>query len=273
MFDDELEPLVRIAISAGEVIRDLRRTNQGWTQKADGSPVTVADQAAEDLIVAELAKIRPDATIIAEERVADGQVPEITDGSFYLVDALDGTREYVNGRDEYTVNIARIENGVPVLGVVVAPSLDQGFAANNTGARKFSIADGCAFDIQPICARPRPHELVAVVSRSHATPETLTYLEQFHVGSQVSFGSSLKLCKVAEGAADIYPRLGRTMEWDIAAGDAILRGAGGTIAQVDGREFVYGKTDQEHDAPFANPHFVVFGAWTKEDIQKSFVGS
>ncbi len=266
MFDDDLDTIVRIAISAGEVIRRLRRSNRGWTEKPDGSPVTVADQAAEDLIVAELEKISPGVAIVAEERVAAGQVPEIVDGRFYLVDALDGTREYVNGRDEYTVNIARIEDGVPALGVVVAPSLGVGFAGSKGKAWKFSIADGVANDAQPIRARRRPDSLVAVVSRSHATPETMSYLEQFVVGSQISVGSSLKLCKVAEGVADIYPRLGRTMEWDIAAGDAVLRGAGGHIVQADGNPFVYGKTEQPHDAPFANPHFVAFGAWSEIDI-------
>lgn len=269
-FPAPIDALVEIALEAGREIMAERAANTGFQTKADGSVVTLADVAAERIICRGLDRVMPDVPVVAEERVAAGRLPAHIGNRFILVDPLDGTKEYVQGRAEFTVNIAVIENGAPVLGVVVAPALGEGFAGGHGQAWAFGVSDAGAHTIRTIRARPRPPRLAAVLSRSHATPETLKYLEQFEIADQLSYGSSLKLCKVAEGLADIYPRLGRTMEWDIAAGDAILRAAGGLTTTMDGAPFRYGKMVQSHDAPFANPHFVAFGAWDPADIKASF---
>ena len=269
MFNAELSEIVRIAIGAGDKILLSRDTQNNWAKKHDGSPVTAADKIAEIFILAELEQAFPNVCMVGEERASEGHLPDDTEETFFLIDALDGTREFINGSDEYTVNIARITNGQPELGVIVAPSLSVGFASNANVALKFDIDSNGPSNIQEISARPPKPDLCAVVSRSHATPETIAFLQQYTVAQKVSYGSSLKLCKIADGSADIYPRLGRTMEWDIAAGDAILRAAGGSVRTLDGNDLVYGKTKQA-DSPFANPHFVAFGNWSDEAIRTSF---
>lgn len=258
---EELAAFARIAMAAGKVILDLREGINTYQSKVDGSPVTAADVAAEDTVLDGLSRIEPDAVVVAEERVSQGQTLPAAVSRFYLVDALDGTREFINGRNEFTVNVARIENGEPTLGVVIAPALGEGFAADADGAFAFTTSGEAPGDLRTIAARPPGDALSVVVSRSHETPETETYLKRFTIGQRLSFGSSLKFCRVADGGADFYPRLGRTMEWDTAAGDAILRCAGGSVRTLDGQLLRYGKIDNPDDAPFANPHFLAFGAW------------
>lgn len=269
-FPQPLGLLVDLALAAGQEIMAERASRSGWELKPDGSVVTLADLASERIIVAGLEAEFPGLPIVAEERVSSGVLPVDIGDRFFLVDPLDGTREYVDGRAEFTVNIALVENGVPAMGVVIAPALGEGFAGLDKRAWTFRIGDKDLVDLRPVRARPRPARLAAVVSRSHATPETLRFLEQFEISDQMSYGSSLKLCKVAEGVADIYPRLGRTMEWDIAAGDAILRAAGGSVTTLDGKPLRYGKSAQASDHPFANPSFVAFGAWSESEIRASF---
>ncbi len=252
--------LADLAWRAGEIV--LRHYAADAVQaraKQDHSPVTDADAETETFILAELHKQSPGIPVIAEEEAAAGRVCEIG-AHFFLVDPLDGTREFLNRNGEFTVNIGEIVNGSPVRGVVFAPAIGRLFVGEESSGT-FELATGPAvapdFDrLRPISARRAPPDgLIAVASRSHRDSRTDEYLAGYQVRKFVSAGSSLKFCLLASGEADIYPRLGRTMEWDTAAGHAILAAAGGTVATLDGSPLVYGKTDKE----FANPFFVARG--------------
>ena len=217
------------------------------TLKIDGSPVTAADQAAEDIILAALAELTPDIPVIAEEATANGLAPQVVGTRFWLVDPLDGTREFLNGNGEFTVNIALIEDGRPILGVVVAPALGRSYGGGGPGTAFLADAAG----ERPIGVRTIPAEGETVVgSRSHGDADAM---ERFLAGRRVAAfraaGSSLKLCLVAQGVADLYPRFGPTMEWDIAAGHAVLAAAGGRVTTLDGGPFLYGKPDYRN-GPF-----------------------
>ncbi len=254
-----IEVLERLAIQAGATIMGIYDgKNPGVAQKADGSPVTEADKAAEAVILKGLQQLAPDVPIIAEEEAAAGRVPE-TGNRFFLVDPLDGTKEFINRNGEFTVNIALVEDGVPVTGVVYAPALGTIYSGSDGQAFQAGVADGAMGPKTPIKVREPHGPLIAVGSRSHGSEATTQWLERFAVSRFVSRGSSLKFCLVAAGEADIYPRLGRTMEWDTAAGDAVLRAAGGIVTTPDGAPFLYNKRGQAHDVDFANGHFVAFG--------------
>jgi 3'(2'), 5'-bisphosphate nucleotidase len=217
--------------------------------KADFSPVTDADERAEQLILERLAASAPGIPVIAEESVAAGRIPDIGDGPFILVDPLDGTKEFVSRNGEFTVNIALIEDGRPVLGVVHLPVLGETYWTRGDGeAWRERRAERAR-----IHCRVPGDELVAVASRSHGNPETDAYLARFPIKERISAGSSLKFCRIAEGVADIYPRIGRTMEWDIAAGHAVLAAAGGRVTTLDGLPLGYGKPG------FENPPIVARG--------------
>ncbi|MCM2546855.1 3'(2'),5'-bisphosphate nucleotidase CysQ, partial [Burkholderia glumae] len=227
--------------------------------KNDHSPVTDADQRAEAIILSGLAAAFPGVPVVAEEAVAAGRVSEIGGGRFFLVDPLDGTREFIARRDDFTVNIALIEQGVPVAGIVLAPALRCAYVAVEGRAEKLVLGADLRVEARrPIRTRPRGASLTAVVSRSHHSRETEAFLADHGVTDQASAGSSLKFCLLAEGRADVYPRFGRTMEWDTAAGHAVLSAAGGTVVRADGARLDYGKTRQQGDSDFANPHFI---AW------------
>ena len=256
-----LDDLVDAAIAAGDAILEIyARVDLGAVVKGDGSPVTLADAAAEKIILAVLAKIAPDIPVIAEEAVAAGHAPPIGT-RFFLVDPLDGTKEFISRNGDFTVNIALVEDGVPVVGVVYTPARGDVFVGEaGIGARYAKFSDGALSAWSPIRARPAPAVgLDVLASRSHLTDETRDFIARFKVADLVSAGSSLKFCKLAAGEADLYPRLGRTMEWDTAAGDAVLRAAGGAVRTMDGRPLVYGKRDQADDVDFANPWFVASG--------------
>ncbi len=244
------EALLDIVRDAGKCVMDVYATDFEVTDKSDDSPVTQADKKADEVIVGRLAALTPDIFIVSEESTEAGQRP--ADGaSFWLVDPLDGTKEFINRNGEFTVNIALIENGQPVLGVVLAPALGRLFSGiAGVGAW---LDDGAgAREIR--CRVPPAEGLTVVASRSHGDAAALdAYLAGRTVAELRNAGSSLKICLVAAGEADVYPRLGRTMEWDIAAGHAVLAAAGGRIEQVDGSPFSYGKPD------FANPHFAACG--------------
>ncbi|MFG1463049.1 3'(2'),5'-bisphosphate nucleotidase CysQ [Xanthobacter sp. DSM 24535] len=251
--------LISLTLRAGRVILDIYGTDFVVSQKADASAVTAADRDAETLILRGLADLCPDIPVVAEEEAAEGRIPEAGD-RFFLVDPLDGTKEFVSRNGEFTVNIALIEHSVPILGVVYAPALGVLYAgAAGHGAWKAQVADDRIGPIAPIHVRKAPARLAAIGSRSHGSEEASGWLDQFPVDSFVTAGSSLKFCLVAEGHADLYPRLGRTMEWDTAAGDAVLRAAGGIVTTLDGLPLTYGRCIQEGEAPFANPHFVAYG--------------
>ncbi|MFN3685259.1 3'(2'),5'-bisphosphate nucleotidase CysQ [Salinarimonas sp.] len=253
--------LVEAALAGGAAIMPIYDGPVEAREKADASPVTAADEAAEAAILALLAAKAPQIPVVAEEAVSQGRVPE-TGARFFLVDPLDGTKEFIAKNGEFTVNVALVEDGVPVAGVVFAPAIGRLFLGlAGAGAREGRVEGGAVVSWRPIAARVAPAEgLVAVASRSHAGPDTDAFLARLPVVARVSAGSSLKLCLIAAGEADVYPRMGRTMEWDIAAGHAVLAAAGGRVERVDGTPLLYGKRQQEGDTDFANPWFVAWGA-------------
>ncbi|MCX8998023.1 3'(2'),5'-bisphosphate nucleotidase CysQ [Rhizobiaceae bacterium BDR2-2] len=246
--------LEKAALEAGRAILDIHARGAQVMFKADCSPVTEADRTAETIILSHLADAFADIPVIAEESVAAGRIPDIGAGRFFLVDPLDGTKEFIARNGDFTVNIALIEAGVPVAGVVYAPACGRAYSAAGTGAEKLEVTAGFTVASRTaIGVRPCPTEPVALVSRSHNSPETLAFLDGKGIAARRVVGSSLKFCLLAEGAADVYPRFSRTMEWDTAAGDAILRIAGGTVTDIEGAPLCYGKPG------FANPFFIATG--------------
>lgn len=250
----------KAALLAGRAILDVHEAGPSTSYKADRSPVTEADEQAEAIILAELAAAYPDIPVVAEESVAAGRVPAIEGRRFILVDPLDGTKEFINGYPDFTVNIALIENGVPVLGAVYAPALHVAYLGGEGQAEKLIVADDLTVaNRTPISARQVEAPPVCVASRSHNSAETEAFLKTSGAADIRCIGSSLKFCLLAEGVADLYPRFGRTMEWDTAAGDAVLRAAGGSTLQLDGEPLRYGKTGRAGLMDFANPDFVAWG--------------
>jgi 3'(2'), 5'-bisphosphate nucleotidase len=252
--------LADMAWQAGEIVlRHYAKLDIASRQKADHSPVTAADEETERFILEQLARFAPGISVIAEEEAAAGRVQKIGQ-RFFLVDPLDGTKEFLNRNGEFTVNIAEIDSGRPIRGAVHAPAKRRLFFGDAmSGAYEIATRPGEHPDFSRAKAirarRPPADGLIAVASRSHRDTKTDEYLAHYPVKDFVTAGSSLKFCLVAAGEADIYPRHGRTMEWDTAAGQAVLEAAGGSVKTIDGRPFVYGKTDER----FANPFFVARG--------------
>jgi 3'(2'), 5'-bisphosphate nucleotidase len=248
---DPLAEVVAIARAAGEHVMEVYSGECAVQTKADGSPVTAADHRAQEVICAGLARLDSETPVVDEEdcRLTSDEVRAF--GRFWLVDPLDGTKEFLNRNGEFTINIGLIEDERPVLGVVFAPALGRLFAGAPGSGAVVEDAEGR----RGLSARTAPAEGITVVSsRSHGDPDALSRCLAGHkVAASICAGSSLKFCLVAAGEADIYPRFGRTMEWDTAAGDAILRAAGGTVTDLEGRALTYGKPG------FANPHFVAQG--------------
>lgn len=256
------DAMIEAALVAGAAIMShYGRQEIEARLKDDSSPVTAADEAAEAEIIGILSTQVPSVPIVSEERAAAGSAPQETQ-RFFLVDPLDGTKEFISRNGEFTVNIALIDGCRAVAGVVYAPALSRiFFGAAGQGAWEASVIPGESLIWRSIQAREAPGEgLVAVASRSHAGAETDAYLGLFNILNRVSAGSSLKFCLIAAGEADIYPRLGRTMEWDTAAGHALLSAAGGCVRTMDGIDLTYGKREQVNDSAFANPHFVAFAS-------------
>ncbi|WP_417691844.1 3'(2'),5'-bisphosphate nucleotidase CysQ [Roseibium sp.] len=236
--------LCTLAIAAGAKILEIYEAEAVTAaSKADGSPVTAADEAAEEVILAGLAKLFPGVPVVAEEAVEAGNLP-VVQNRYFLVDPLDGTKEFISRNGQFTVNIALIEDGLPVFGVVYAPALDEiywggAFPAEmsdsqDAGAYQADVLDGVLGAVRKIAVRPAPASGLSVLaSRSHLSAETAEFIEKFEVDEKLSVGSSLKLCWVACGKADLYPRMAPTMQWDIAAGDAVLRAAGGTVLEAE----------------------------------------
>ena len=244
-----------LALEAGRTIMTFYRRGAAVRTKQDRSPVTEADRAADRLIVAGLGAADPRIPVISEESTgATGGTAAAAPagGRFWLVDPLDGTREFIAGSGEFTVNIALIEGGRPVLGVLHAPALEETYLADGRGSALHVVAGG---EARTIRARPVPDTGPAVIaSRSHRDAETDAFIAGLRPSSTASAGSALKFGLLARGAADLYPRFGRTMEWDTAAGQAVLAAAGGHVRDLDGRALGYGK------AGFVNPPFVACGA-------------
>ncbi len=250
---DYSDPLIAAARRAGAAILAVRENGLDVREKVDHSPVTEADEAAERIILAALRNIVPGIPVVAEESVVRDGAPEVGAGRFWLVDPLDGTKEFIAGRDEFTVNIALIEDGNPIVGVVYLPAMDELYLGiMGRGAWRWQRNDDAP---HILAVRMPPAEgLTVLTSRSHRTPEVDAYLARLTLAELRSAGSSLKFCVVACGDADLYPRFGRTMEWDTAAGDAVLRAAGGSVATLDGEPLRYGK------AGYENPNFIARGA-------------
>jgi 3'(2'), 5'-bisphosphate nucleotidase len=248
---DLMEQIGDLAKSAGKEIMKIYNSDFTVDTKADSSPVTEADRIAEELIIRGLREgVTAQYPIIGEEAFAAGFAPEIGAGPFWLVDALDGTKSFISKSAEFTVNIALIDGGIPALGVVHAPALGDTYWGSRSGAFSES-ADDAPKTIS--CRAPGSDGMVVVASRNHRSPELEDYIAELDVKSSTSAGSSLKFCLVAAGLADIYPRLGRTMEWDTAAGHAVVMAAGGSVRKLDDSPLTYAK------AGFENPHFVVRG--------------
>jgi 3'(2'),5'-bisphosphate nucleotidase len=252
-----LQTMVDAALEAGTEIERIYGEGCAVEEKADGSPVTIADQQAETIILHRLHAAFPDIHILAEEEAAAGRIPTLG-RRFFCVDPLDGTKGFVQRSGEFTVNVALVEDGVPVAGVVYAPdSRLLYYGARGEGA--FRARDGAA--PEPIAPRPRPAAgLVGVGSRNHAAAGTAERTAALGIVDYVPSGSSLKFCLVAEGTADVYPRYGTTCEWDTAAGQAVLEAAGGRVRALDSEgvetgALVYGKADRR----FENPHFIAWG--------------
>lgn len=242
--------LIPVVLAAGEIELGYFRAGAEVIDKADGSPVTLADQEAEKLIASKLMEMHPDIPMVGEETSAAGSVPDIASGTFWLVDPLDGTREFITGGGDFTVNIALLKDFIPVMGIIYAP----------VSGELYFGAEGSAFmqmqgkPEQKISVRPPPAEgLTVVASRRHGDPERLNdFLRNRKVANLINRSSSLKFCVIAAGLADFYPRLGPTSEWDTAAGDAILKAAGGKVTKLDGTPMQYGK----HEKKFLNPEFM-----------------
>ena len=246
-----MEQIGEIAKKAGVRIMKIRESGVKVESKADSSPVTQADREAENYIVHAIRKdITSALPIVSEEAFSQGDIPDVSGTAFWLVDALDGTKEFIRNGNDFTVNIAVIENNRPVLGVIHVPATKSTYWGSRYGA----FYEEPGVETHQISCRQAPSDgLVALVSRSHRSPETDDYLADFDIKREISAGSSLKFCEVARGNADIYPRLGRTMEWDTAAGHAVLLFAGGQVKDLDGNDLRYGKPG------FENPHFVATG--------------
>lgn len=254
-YDHLTEVMRKLALEAGEVIMQIYESPDFDVRlKSDASPVTAADEAADALISAGLRAAFPDVPLVTEEQAAShGQ----TVSTFLIVDPLDGTKEFVQRRGDFTVNIAFVENGVPTRGVVYAPAQGRLFYTNAIGmsVEEVGVIDKSSVGVtQPIgVATPDNTALMVVASKSHRDQATDDYIAGYAVKDMKSAGSSLKFCLVATGEADLYPRLGRTMEWDTAAGHAVLSGAGGRVVRFDDHTpLSYGK------AGFENPFFIAY---------------
>jgi 3'(2'), 5'-bisphosphate nucleotidase len=246
--------LIPVARDAGAIELKYYNTGAEIVDKADGSPVTIADEEAEKFITARLKEIAPGIPIIGEEAVAAGRIPDISAGTFFLVDPLDGTKEFITGGGDFTVNIALLVNNEPVMGIIYAPVSDELYFAG--GGKAFSVIKGGPE--KPISIRTVPKDgLTVVASKRHGDPEKLAdFLRGRKVDALINRSSSLKFCAMAAGEADLYPRLGPTCEWDIAAGEAILRAAGGQTVTLEGKPMPYGKADRK----FLNPEFIAFAS-------------
>ena len=247
------EKLIPSVYEAGLAIMEIYAEKPSGILKDDGSPVTKADRAAEEILISAIKKITPDITIISEENAKSHslKVTEI----FFLVDPLDGTKEFLKFDDKgsFTVNIGLIEKGFPVMGIVFAPALDRLFVGINGDGAYEKRNRGKEREIK-IRNIPKNGPL-AVVSSSHLDEKTDQWLIKNNVNKTVSIGSSLKFCLVASGEADVYPRFGPTSEWDTAAGDAILRSAGGNVHNPDGTNFLYGKKNYKNSSFIAKGNF------------------
>ena len=258
--DDIALFLAKAALAAGPAVMEEYDRGCEVASKADGSPVTSADQRAEAIICEYLAGIVPSTPLCAEEALSAGAQPRLAE-RFLLVDPLDGTREFLAGNGEFTINVALIEGGAPIAGAVYAPAIGRLWVGGET-AFTCETPTGAELPGQGLRRRIRTRSalssLVAFASRSHLDPESDAFLKRLPIGETRFAGSSLKFCLIAEGLGDVYPRFAPTMEWDTAAGDAVLRAAGGAILDPSGRPLLYGKAERG----LRNGPFIAWGDTT-----------
>jgi len=258
--------LRRLSVEAGAAIMAHYESGIEASHKEDDSPVTAADHDAEHIILNRLHRIAPDIPVVSEEQAAAGYIPEIG-RRFFLVDPLDGTKEFLRKNGEFTVNIALVEDRAPVVGVVYAPAMERLFYGHGPGeAYEHHVSPytndplvGWSTPRHIAVRQPAADGLVVAVSRTHRDHKTDEYLDMYRVKEFLVAGSSLKFGLIAAGEADLYPRHGRTMEWDTAAGHAVLAAAGGSVTLLDGAPLLYGKTGRGLD----NPYFVARGGQSR----------
>jgi 3'(2'), 5'-bisphosphate nucleotidase len=261
-----VEALLPAVLAAGQV--EMRHFAAGVevATKADTTPVTIADHEAEEILTEALHRVAPGVPVIAEEAVAAGRVPAVN-GAFFLVDPLDGTRAFIKGSPEFTINIGLVVDHKPVFGIIYAPALKQFFATlapNESYEAAIAVDDRVTSLEQCTLTRlatrePDRQALVAFTSRSHATQSTEEFLSYLPIAEKRKASSSLKFCLIARGEADLYARLGQTSEWDTAAGQAILEAAGGSVTTLDGRSLEYGSGPGD----YLNPNFI---AWARQPM-------
>jgi len=253
-----MEPLTALVVKAGEAILAVNRAAMRVDGKQDGSPVTEADLAADRVIADGLARLAGDVPTLSEERTELAAAP--FQGSFFLIDPLDGTKEFVAGRDEFTVNLALVTEGVPLLGIVSAPALGllwRGIVGR--GAERVRFDGATIGAAEPVRTRPLPAHgapWIAAVSRSHGDPRTDAFIDNRPNAVRKTVGSAVKFGRIAEGSADIYPRFGPTCEWDVGAGCAVVTAAGGKVTDGKGGELRFGRRG---DTGFIIPEFVAWG--------------
>jgi 3'(2'), 5'-bisphosphate nucleotidase len=259
-----MEPLTELAVQAGKAILAVNRRAMKVEGKLDGSPVTEADLAADSVIAEGLTRLAAHIPVLSEERVLETSLP--SSGSFFLIDPLDGTREFVAGRDEFTVNLALVTNGSPLLGIVAAPALGflwRGLVGRS--AERLRLDGAGHTPAEPIRTRRFPTKgspWIAAVSRSHHDARTEAFIDNRPGAIREKVGSAVKFCRVAEGAADIYPRLAPTSEWDVAAGHALVTAAGGKVVDADGAPLRFG----EGKGSFIVPAFIAWGDPAAADL-------
>jgi 3'(2'), 5'-bisphosphate nucleotidase len=254
--------LLPVVLAAGRAQLRHYTANVMVERKADASPVTIADKESEAIILDGLAKLLPEIGVIAEEEAAAGRYQSIGT-TFVLVDPLDGTKEFISANGEFTINIAVVETGTPVFGLIYAPALGRLFVTRSRSAAveaaldcESTVRQLADLELKPLAARTPPATgMVALVSKSHMNPATEAFLARHRVTGRRAIGSSLKFCLVAAGEGDVYPRVGPTHEWDTAAGHAIVLAAGGRVTALDGTPLRYGKARQS----FRNPDYVAWG--------------
>jgi len=251
-----LDDLTALVARASTLIRSMAEKGVSRRLKEDKSPVTAADEASEALILEGLSRLLPGVPVIAEEMAARGALPPL-DASFLVVDPLDGTKEFLAGTDEFTVNVAIVTRSVPILGVVSAPNRGLVWrGVVGAKAERLRMLADSADQAEPIRTRRWPqHDAVAVMSRSHLDAATEAFLTRLGPIARKPGGSAIKFCQIAEGAADVYPRLATVCEWDVAAGQALLVAAGGIVATPDGRPVAYGRSAEN----FRVPAFIAWG--------------
>ncbi|MGX6960483.1 MAG: 3'(2'),5'-bisphosphate nucleotidase CysQ [Rickettsia endosymbiont of Pentastiridius leporinus] len=241
MNDNLINSLKELVIYTGKIALEIKRLGILTDIKLDGSVVTNADKEISKVIYEALQALTPEIQIVCEEQ----PLPKLNGNSFWLIDPIDGTRSYVNGKSTYTINIGLIENGIPTIGFIYQPETAKLYYTDKNGQLKVEQD----FVEMPVIAKSDKERFNAVIGFYHSNKMTKEFLNQYSFNKIEAIGSSIKLCMIAEGKADIYPKFDQTMEWDIAAGHALIKARGGNILDLEGKEITYGKEN------FANPHF------------------